>query len=301
MKKIIILRREDYGVGSATGRFLISELKKKGVHEYIDAFYEDVIFSLEGPEVKLYLYKKQEDTIFDIKISDLVYLRGFSNNDTRNCIAHFCADNHIDILNTENKLTSPTSKLAQYYAFALNGVPYPNSIAVYPKNVAFAVKRFNIKYPFILKSAETRGGNDNYLITDEAYLMNVLQNLNNDSIFIIQKYIKNNGDYRVITFNNEVLLVYMRESNGNSHVNNVAKGARRVLIDKISDDMRDIALGASKALNREISGVDIIMDKNGSLYVLEVNFNFGISQEDDGIQNIIVNKLSDAFDCFVNK
>jgi len=32
MKKIIIFRREDYGVGSATGRFLISELKKKGIH-----------------------------------------------------------------------------------------------------------------------------------------------------------------------------------------------------------------------------------------------------------------------------
>ena len=46
MKKLLYLE-EDYGVGSATGRFLISELKKKGVHEYIDAFYEDVIFSLE--------------------------------------------------------------------------------------------------------------------------------------------------------------------------------------------------------------------------------------------------------------
>ena len=56
--------------------------------------------------------------------------------------------------------------------------------------------------------------------------MNVLQNLNNDSIFIIQNILKI-METRVITFNNEVLLVYMRESNGNSHVNNVAKGAKK--------------------------------------------------------------------------
>ena len=60
---------------------------------------------------------------------------------------------------------------------------------------------------------------------------------------------------------------------GETWLHNVAQGAQcENVIDKSAEaDVLDIALQAASVLDIAYCGVDVIRDKNGKLYVLEVN------------------------------
>lgn len=298
-KSIAIFRKEDYGKASTTGRYLVESLKKHNDFNIIDVFYEDVIFILKGSEQQLYICQNDSKPQF-MKV-DLVYLRGYSHSDTRQSIAKYCKVKNIPFLNTENGQTSPTSKLAQYLQFSINNIAFPETVIVYPKNIRNAVVLSDIKYPFILKSVDARGGSDNYLIHNNEQLQEVIENLNSDTAYAIQSFINNNGDYRVIVFMDRVLLVYKRKSAGDDYRNNVLQGGKRIIIEDPDNEMKTLAINVSQVLHREITGIDIIIDSNGSMYVLEANFNFGIAQKNDGVDSAIIDKMIKAFNNYLDQ
>ncbi len=91
-----------------------------------------------------------------------------------------------------------------------------------------------------------------------------------DGVYYLQRYIdtgKGNHDFRVFVVNDKVVAAMQR--NGSGWLNNVAQGAKCV---SIHDDMIfNLAVSAAKAVNIDYCGVDIIRDKDGKLWVLEVN------------------------------
>ena len=69
-------------------------------------------------------------------------------------------------------------------------------------------------------------------------------------------------------------MVFLRQGDGTSHLNNTSKGGNGKMLSfqQLSPDIRRDALTAVKALKREISGVDVIINnKTGEHYILEVN------------------------------
>lgn len=93
-----------------------------------------------------------------------------------------------------------------------------------------------------------------------------------DGVYYFQRYVDSGKgpwqDYRVFIIDNVVVAAMARQ--GRSWINNVAMGAscRTVPVD---DDVAEIALEAAKVLDMDYCGVDVIRDKDGKPFVLEVN------------------------------
>ncbi len=92
-----------------------------------------------------------------------------------------------------------------------------------------------------------------------------------DGVFYLQTLIEAPHDYRVFIINNQVVAAMKRS--GETWLHNVAQGAKcENIIDKSAEvDVLDIALQAASVLDIAYCGVDVIRDKNGELFVLEVN------------------------------
>jgi tetrahydromethanopterin:alpha-L-glutamate ligase len=92
-----------------------------------------------------------------------------------------------------------------------------------------------------------------------------------DGVFYLQQFIAAPSDYRVFIVNNQVVAAMKRT--GESWLHNVAQGATcENMIDKSAEnDVLAIALQAALVLEIAYCGVDAIRDKNGKLFVLEVN------------------------------
>jgi tetrahydromethanopterin:alpha-L-glutamate ligase len=88
-----------------------------------------------------------------------------------------------------------------------------------------------------------------------------------DGVFYLQEFIEAPHDYRVFVVNNQAAATMKRA--GDDWLHNVAQGARCTKTDEV--DVLEIALQASWALDIAYCGVDVIRDKVGKLWVLEVN------------------------------
>ena len=89
-------------------------------------------------------------------------------------------------------------------------------------------------------------------------------------IIYIQKFIKHGGkDIRAFVIGDEVVSAMYRKAVGDWKTN-ISQGAKPIPIEKIPDELQDIAVRAAKALGCEVAGVDII-ERDGQYYVLEVN------------------------------
>lgn len=88
-----------------------------------------------------------------------------------------------------------------------------------------------------------------------------------DGVFYMQQFIDARFDYRVFIVNNQVVAAMQRS--GETWLHNVAQGAKCKKID--DKDVLDIALQATSVLDIAYCGVDVIRDKSGKCWVLEVN------------------------------
>ncbi len=91
-----------------------------------------------------------------------------------------------------------------------------------------------------------------------------------DGVYYLQQKIEtgaHNYDYRVFVINHQAVATMQRSGEGWLH--NVARGARCTAIH--DQDIALLAEQASKALDIDYCGVDIIRDADGKLWVLELN------------------------------
>lgn len=90
---------------------------------------------------------------------------------------------------------------------------------------------------------------------------------------LIQPYIENGGDYRVMAYGNYVRGALYRSAQEGKIVNNTSQGATSVFLERDELDENIITLSEKAAASVEyaIAGVDVMMDGDGRLYALEVN------------------------------
>lgn len=209
---------------------------------------------------------------------DLVYIRDFHGYEPeRNTIADYCKNNDIRFVNSDVAVSQKISKLAQYSNFAFAGVPFPRSVYAHNSRLAQAAEDV-LGYPMIVKSILAKSGNDNFMISSREELDRLLSD-RQEVKFIAQEAIPNTGDYRVIVLGDEVSCVYRRVAKDGDHRNNVSQGGDKQYLDlnEVSAEIKRQAVAAAKAVNREVCGVDVMIDeRSGEPVVLEANFNFGI-------------------------
>ena len=194
---------------------------------------------------------------------------GHRENYIFSALACFCRKNNIEIL--DDSFSNTDGKLYALWCFWENHLPAAKT-AFGP--APFLVEKL-VTYgtPAILKSVHGTKGNDNFLVSSASDLTRVLSD-RRSSDFILQNFIRNDGDWRIIVVNFEPKLAIFRSAHGKDHRNNTSVGgdAKLVPLEQADPKILELAVAAAKALDIKIAGADILQDRITKAYsVLEVN------------------------------
>lgn len=209
----------------------------------------------------------------DFKDYDLVFFRGKLAIDINvaSTVAHYLKKFNIPHVNTAHSGRRAVGKVPQMFQLLDLGLPFPKTASASDKYLPSLVKEHFI-YPVIVKDVHGSHGNFNFLARDEQHLKTILSD-NPDIEFMVQEFIENDGDYRVLFIGSHTAIIHRKGQEG-SHLNNTSVGGQATLVpnkdfpQQIIDDSRKFA----DYCNYEIAGVDAIIDKNsGKHYFLEIN------------------------------
>jgi|GEM_PF-865029 len=162
-----------------------------------------------------------------------------------------------------------TEKIHQMIRFNNAGITIPETIiankATYTKNKKY-INQHTI-YPCVLK---TNGANGKsvWKIENQKELNIKIDNLNNE-VFMIQEFIPNNFDVRVLVFGDKILGAIKRESS-DGFKNNLSQGGKGSEF-KLTKQEENFAKKAVKVNNALFGGVDIVFNKKNKPVILEVN------------------------------
>lgn len=142
------------------------------------------------------------------------------------------------------------------------------------------------KFPLIIKLSQGgRHGMGTFFLKNSSELNDLKERLEKRNLkakelgkmernyrgFLVQEYIPNDGDIRVMTVGYKCVGGFKRQAKVEKLVLNMSEG-KSVGLDKIPADIKKEAEKAAKVLGVEIAGTDMIRDsRNGKVYVVEVN------------------------------
>ncbi len=236
---------------------------------------KNLIFEIQNSKLKI----TESMSGRDLKEFKAIYIRRLKTRTQEKVTAVAVAANSwgIKVVNSENANLQSFSKLTELVALSLKNLPVPDTIIAAKPEVKKMLKsgKFWLEFPLIMKDANGSIGSRNYLIKNKKELKEILNlSENADRIFVYQQMVENDGDYRFLITGNRVGVVIHRSAVEGDHRNNTSLGAKAELIskNKFSIKLRRDAVSAAKALNRELCGVDVLVDKkSGKHYILEVN------------------------------
>lgn len=212
------------------------------------------------------------------------YINGYMNAlELASTVAIVLGFNNVPYVNRELQSAPSLSKLTAYAKLAAQGVPIPETTA----GSAYALKEYIKKnphqFPAILKRADADRGIDNYKVYSAEDVVDILNNHEEKSIWILQDFIPNNGFYLVSFYHDKPSFSIFRslESRPDNDASKAhmfkPKGGANAELLKISDTPEIIvetSLKAIKAMNRQIASVDSLYDEAAKrVYILEVNYN----------------------------
>ena len=186
-------------------------------------------------------------------------------------------------------------KLLQAYKLTSAGLPIVPTWFAMPDKLVNASIDCPLKFPMILKDAVGQKGQNNYLVNNQKELIKITKQ-NPDIQFVAQNYIENDFDYRVQVYGYKASLVIKRSKKSGSHLNNTSAGGKAELIEleDFDKNLLELAESAAKAMNLQVCGVDILVDKSSKEpYVLEVN------QGSQVVTGAYIDKNIPAFDRYL--
>ncbi len=135
--------------------------------------------------------------------------------------------------------------------------------------------------PLVAKQLSSQRGNGVFLIKK----IDDFKILNKDfpeREFLFQKFYQSEQEYRLLVLA-ETIGSFERkiETDAKEFRRNIALGSKEEFIDikEIPEKMKQIALKAAKVLGIQIAGVDILVDKKGKMWLLEVNRGSGLTYD----------------------
>ncbi|MGV6860719.1 MAG: RimK family alpha-L-glutamate ligase [Putridiphycobacter sp.] len=188
----------------------------------------------------------------------------------------------VPTLTSSDGLLNSRDKLKSIQILAEHDIKIPTTYFSNDFHEVESTVREKLGYPFILKVIEGTQGLGVHLIKNEPTAQNYFDHFSNSKVkVILQEFIKESSgrDIRIITVGNEVVATMERIAPQNEFRSNIHRGAIGYKI-RISDEEKEMAIRALKALNLKAGGVDIIRSKKGPL-ILEVNSSPGL----EGIEN----------------
>lgn len=156
-----------------------------------------------------------------------------------------------------------------------NGLRVPATVfAKKPIHVDFLIKKIG-GLPAVGKTVTGSQGKGVFILKDQEQSNTTLEAMyHNDMDILIQKYIDANAtDIRAIVVENEVVASMIRTGK-NSFKANLALGGKGEKV-TLSQEDKELCVKASHSVGLNFAGVDIMKDKDGKSYCIEVNGNPG--------------------------
>ena len=166
------------------------------------------------------------------------------------------------------------NKVFDILKLSLNGLPVPKTVFTREGFAEFkelSLKTF--KYPFIVKRVNLGKGAGVYLVHNEKELDSIIKDAElkgkKSKNFIAQQFIDYEHDLRVLLIGDKAFC--MKRIPGESEFRaNFSLGGSVELFD-LDDESKKLALKARDVVGLTVAGVDILIDKKGNKYLLEVN------------------------------
>ncbi len=233
------------------------------------AVLDDLIISVGDGDFSIYdTYNKCE-----LRNYDTLILRGHgfaAATDVVGTISEYAHLHAMSIIN-DYKVIRNLSKLLQATHFFISDLPVARTVYVNPA-VLRAGPELDWTFPSIMKATNGSHGNDNYVVHSHEEVQAISHD-NPTKRFVLQRFVPNKGDYRVLIVGDEVLVIGRSAMEG-SHLNNTSQGGEAVLI-AVEELPKDAIEQSKRIMDRfgmTIAGVDILVDDvTGDYSFLEVN------------------------------
>ena len=277
-KEIIILTdKESVSLGLFDPSLFTELLAVNNSINLTVCYYEDLIYVLDETDSKIV----NQNDHYDIADFDLVYIKrtGRNTHHAVTCAMHIRRKGKKCIDREYSSSMNPTSnKLIEHMQYSLSNLPFPPTIIVTKNTYMKVFSEFNaFNYPIVLKSLTGTRGAQNYLVKSEQDAFRVISESDDLNFeFALQPFIPNNSDYRflVLGFDTKLVIKRARSKDSSHHTNNTSMGAQAeiVSLSTIEDSLISLANRASLAFNRNVAGVDIMVNsETGEAIILEVN------------------------------
>lgn len=159
---------------------------------------------------------------------------------------------------------------------AESGVSYPATTFVERQEDLEKELSANWQYPVVVKLSQGgRHGMSTFWLRGEPDLREMLSKAKDEENkpkrgFLIQEYVKNDGDYRLFVVGYKVLGGFKRAPKEEKMVMNKSVGKSQVL-EVVPIDVAAEAEKAALALGVEVAGIDLVVSPEGKPVVIEVN------------------------------
>lgn len=267
MKKVLILS----GPYQHGHRPRYSNVFSETIHDYefTDIEFDNLIVEISSRNFSIIDSKSG----MDIKNFDLVMVREYTGLylDLAFVVSKYLQLNKVKYFNTIYLNYRPISKLAQAAIFYELGLPFPATTFSINHDILLQAVS-DQGYPLIAKEAQASHGDNNFLVHSYEELRKVVES-NNGMKLIIQEYLPNEHDYRVLVMNRKSQLQIQRRGLDDTHLNNTSKGGIALIVDNLPAEVLKQAEELVNYLDADLAGVDILQsDKDDKYYFLEINF-----------------------------
>lgn len=278
-KKILILGRDHHPDGKETADDIYKGLLKTGKFQTDElelVHYKNLLFDISIDSIKV------TDTESGLDLADVksaLMTNWFSHASVRKDIAYslalFWNSHKTHFFNTEALHNRSTSKLSQMVLAALNSINIPRTLFSLNFEKLIEASEKELAHPYILKDAKASRGKSNYLIRDRQEVLKLKSQHTEVHPFMAQQFIDaGRTDYRVFVVDGKTRLIIKRVANSGSHITNTSSGATAELLpaEVLGSEVDNIVSKCAQLLHREVTGIDIIIDKSTDLpYFLEAN------------------------------
>lgn len=256
----------------------INGIKHFSKHEIFQVGYSDLVLSIHDKKIMVFDPKNQKQ----INDYSLVHLWGWLDFEEENT----ALSASLEALQVKNLSALPCKpnfedKLTQNIKLASAGLSVPDIIYSNKiENYLDIVEDRQLHYPFILKDIQGRMGRNNYLVRDQKELSALIKK-HQGLKFLVQNFIENDYDLRIIVLNNKVTSVAKRTRNpkGKDHRNNTSLGGEKQYfeISEVNEQILRDCESFTKKIGRKICSFDVVIEKGTeNYYFLEYSNKFGV-------------------------
>jgi len=269
--------------------------KVSGIEQYT-VFAESAYILREGERITIHNFDDpkgfdidKDDTVAIIRGSIGRYLTSLNLVSQLERIGIFC-------VNTRETIEVCSDKYRTMLKIVDSGLPSPKTALVQSMDtLKYALEVVDNKFPLIVKTLKGSKGVGVFFVESLRSLNSILQTIwkiNEDEELLLQQYIDIPYDLRVHILGDKVIASMKRFIIEDDFRSNFSLGGK-VEPTTISKEEEEICVLAAKAVGATWAAVDLVKDKKGNPYIIEVNSSPGTEGIEKAIKKDLVGMVID--------